>query len=807
MTDLVRQNGVEGRFAVLLEGDVAITLDVHMQNRDPLFGGSPMVRGWGPNIMETMPDGSVRDTGRRPALLPRGAFVSIRQWGFGFLPVLNQERLPESGTVTIEVVEGADARGGNGLCVELENDDAMMTTDFAPNEVCNFWGPVFDDFEHDKRTSLYTNHKDLHALSQIVDSADYARNVIDWHPWKMDVLIGGVANHLTGLLNDFEGSISAVENGHSRAMCLCLDYPGVGAGAIPLLAGAVGTAVPGVQIVGSPLILKDLWWPDDEAPSLDSRGVMTHEYGHFLMCDLLYRKGEGEGAAGPIGAGGPVTLSALVPRIMEGNNDSRDDEIALVTESWADTFAMQVAGGANYIRAQNSTQRNDLDHRMGFCNGAHCMEFNYQGGGDYRTSDELSPGKRAFLEELAKIESTLHDAFDSGDASRRLTNTPSNGDVWLADNNGTLRFASGPYIMTEDEPVALDGAGWKRWVDNWLERGGHPHRSEYFGGLSDAMAQQGATWCDRCEVFAVHEFLPVDPSTGLPFGDPTLYATAAFDSQFERWRICNDDPHITTWLGSYPPEPHLNLDASCQPCGPLQFSDGGVCTLCPLQEVPRGDHCESCPLGTMPDPGSNECVGCDANEISVGGECVQCPLGEAADRTSNTCVPCPADAVVDLALFEACDGVQFTTTIVPNTGDLCPQQYWVEVRNLQQVVEIPCDVVSILVEPANVTEQNLCEVRTATFSVFNAHSSLSLIHAGSGSGTWNPRVICAPSGCADASTCTYPTKFTIDETQLSTGLDTVRALVAAEGPTGAGGRSPWPAEVLVSLNADVGDLR
>lgn len=63
-------------------------------------------------------------------------------------------KLPAEGRVTINVVEGADARGGNGLCFELENDDAMMTSDFAPNEVCNFWGPVFDDFEHDKHTNL-----------------------------------------------------------------------------------------------------------------------------------------------------------------------------------------------------------------------------------------------------------------------------------------------------------------------------------------------------------------------------------------------------------------------------------------------------------------------------------------------------------------------------------------------------------------------------------------------------------------------------------------------------------------------------
>lgn len=43
--------------------------------------------------------------------------------------------------------------------------------------------------------------------------------------------------------------------------------------------------------------------------------------------------------------------------------------------------------------------------------------------------------------------------------------------TWEADSAGTLRFALASYLAVADEPVELDGSGWKHWVDGWAYRG------------------------------------------------------------------------------------------------------------------------------------------------------------------------------------------------------------------------------------------------------------------------------------------------------------------------------------------------
>ncbi|MCG8556654.1 MAG: hypothetical protein MJD61_15415, partial [Proteobacteria bacterium] len=499
-------------------------IDVHMQfnmlNRDPSFRGPgvpqpPMVRGWG-------------DQGPIP-IFPRGVRVRVKQW-WGILPVTGEAKLDGAGVANVKAVEGPRSRDG-GLCIELDNDDARMTSDFIPNELCDF-RQDFDGFRHDLNLHIDTEHEDLHAMTQLVDSADYARTVIGRDPDRVEVLTGRVANVFTQVIN----------GGSERAMVLCLDFPNIHSGTILSLGQVLGvlatTATKNVlldSIIRATTVViagKDMFWPDKGSAilNLNSRGVMTHEYGHFLMCDLMFQEE------------GPSALLGLVRRVGEFEDDEREDDLTIHAEAFADTFAMQVVGGYNYTQTPGSTD--GFGNSMRYCRPwflppppaptLSCAENNYRG-----MNEDFPHGDQPFHDELARYTTLIHDAFDRSDSSARSTNAPWNGDVWgvvLDPANPAvplgLEFSAAPYIHVDDEPVGLPGRAWQDWIHHVLERGAGGttflSREDFFGGLSDAMAQHGADWCQRCEVFSLH--------THLTAGQPNIIATPA--DRVRRWEAC-----------------------------------------------------------------------------------------------------------------------------------------------------------------------------------------------------------------------------------------------------------------------------
>jgi hypothetical protein len=377
-------------------------------------------------------------------------------------------------------------------------------------------------------------------------------------------------------------------------MTLCLDFPSTGASTITatvqtlaaagFLAGpVVGAITSAIGFVGTSMIEKDLWWPDavdaGAADPRDSRGVMTHEYGHFAMCSLLYAQG------------GPGGLTGLIGRVFEGQDDSRDDEIALMTEAWADTFSMQVVGGANYIHGKNATV--DV---MGFCTASPCMDQNYVGANDYVQMPWTEVEKYPFYDELARFESLIHDAFDRADSTQRFSNSPANGDVLRYTTPGSpgslLEVAPTGYIANADENVSLSGGAWKAWVKHWLERGRPAVKNTVIGGLVQTMQDEHHNWCDICELLALHD----QKSSLASIADPTGQVMS-FDQRYSSWTTCAWSPEIKTWLGA-PPAANLSMDARCRPCPLHNFVDAnGACQPCPAGMVANGNKCSPCEYG------------------------------------------------------------------------------------------------------------------------------------------------------------------------------------------------------------------
>jgi hypothetical protein len=561
------QEGLQ-EFVLVFSDKVSVHLTFNIMNRDPAFPpDTPFVRVWGP------PD----SLGARPRVAPGGTQVRVRQWGWGFLPVLDEATMSEFGEVTLEAVKGSTGRGDSDVCVELDADWGMMTSDFIPNEVCDFTSAHYGDFQNNVNDTLVVNEPDLFAFTQIKDSSQYLDQVLRTPPYKFNVLTDWVANEATGVF------------GPHRAMTLCLDFPGTGAGLLTTIPARVGAAINPATVVltefGSLLLEKDLWWPDaDDTPdddtvdAPDSRGVMTHEYGHFAMCSMLFAEGDAN------------ALTGLMARLGDEQDDSRDDENALMTEAWADTFAMQVVGGSNYIQYATSSTPGS----MHFCTASPCIDQNLVGSGDSMTP--LEP----FRDELARYQTLIYDAFDTPTSAQRFTLAPSNGDIWVGALGG-LQVGPGPYIANPDENVSLGGGQWRLWVRNWLERGNQANVDNVIGGLMDTIKDQGYNWCDRCDILALHD-------QATPLAARSDVNAPTMEERFARWQSCVGSPRSLSWLGP-PPNQYLNMNLQCVVCPLHQFANlAGVCIPCPANSIARGDHCDSCGPDDQPSSVFDECI-------------------------------------------------------------------------------------------------------------------------------------------------------------------------------------------------------
>jgi hypothetical protein len=740
-----------GELAKEFAGRVTVTLDVKILNRDPAFDTtSALVRGWG-----GLPTPRVIGVSAGTQIVPHSAYVVVKQWWGEVIPVRSEERLPEDGRVEIVAVQGGKRREG-GLCIELETDHAWMTTDLIPDEICDFYGPNFDAFERDTTSTLSTNHDDLHALTQITDGADYAQRTIGYDPHKVQVLTGFLANEASSILN---GAVSEEE----RAMTLCLDFPGAGIGAITNLVGQMSAP-----------LLADIWWPDERnaVPNLNSRGIMTHEYGHFLMCSMLYSHG------------GPSGIDALIPRVWAG--ESSRDSIGVMCEAFADYFASQVAGGTNYFAPPAGVMPSN---RMAYCVSPPCIERNLKG-----TTDAVSDN--VYKDEIGRTVSLINDAFDRDTSNGRgIELVPWNGDVWFQ-FAGKLRFSPTPYIATADEPVHLTGFGWSKWVQRWFERGATPTREHVLGGLSDALKDE-FNWCQRCEAFAVH-------NSTVPLILPSDEPVTPLD-HWRRWNSCLVDG-LGGILGDAP-DPFGNIDSSCRACPPGQFPIAGACTPCPSGLVPRGDHCDGCSAGQVPGP-DNQCHECPTGQIAERGVCVPCGFGLVANATKTACVDCPADAVVDASTIpDACSGemLELVLPTAPVAGDLCPNETWVEVRNADALVgrvrpsfglwtnaELLSELPELACAGGNVTQSASRRTALGAWSIFATANA-----SGHWSGCSPPPQVCVDPGCA------FRDPLLVPLADIQAGLHTVRYLVRGTVVT-----APVPTKLrLVSDNGSMCPVR
>jgi hypothetical protein len=514
--------------------------------------------------------------------------------------------------------------------------------------------------------------------------------------------------------------------------------------------------------IADKLYSKDIWFPDAVgAREARNSRVMTHEYGHFTMCDLLYN------------SDGPLGLQGLLARPLEKKKEiSRGDEAGIMTEMFADTFALQVAGGTNYPASNNST----TGSRMNYCKGPLCFDFNYRGTTD-NTAD-------VYVDEIARWVSLTNDAFDQvGAASHTTTSAVSNSDYWTSSGTGLVYTPTG-YLGRDDEPVTLSGMEWQTWVKKWLNHGRTPSIGNVIAGLFDTVKMRH-NWCGACELLAAHH--PAATTSMLMNGATDTRTTKV---QLDRLNFCVDHTELSNWLGA-PPSPDGRFNLSCTKCAASQYQDSttGQCVTCPTGSIALRHACSACAPGTIP-TANNDCRACAANQISSGGNCVTCPFGQAADVATNTCVFCEADAVVDWAGTGTCSQTQYVTVGVNAvSGDHCPNDGWLEVRN---IASGPYGSNYTTFQASNyfapdITSQSLCQSSTSSMKVNHTSGSTLITDLSfSGTGAWQGACdgfICPPAQCA------LPATSALTRSQITTDGNKLRILVnglRSGSPVGVG---------------------
>jgi hypothetical protein len=494
--------------------------------------------------------------------------------------------------------------------VPLENDAANITWNGITTHTMVARPPHLNVMDGDT-TSEIDDSSYLNALAQFSDGRDFLMKEAKYTPHKVKVAEGYVIN-----------SIAWAIGGH--AVTPCATFPNLVFSGINFTSFLADVALltffsPGalaalVALPWEEAVNSDMWMPDYDDNIFQSRGLWTHEYGHYALCSMMNDSSNTSFAQ---------LTTATVQQIFVGSDIGTGDEARILNEAFADFFAAQVAGGTNYY-APPSGDGAQPDNLMSWCVGYPCLEKN---------RFETDTGHAVIARDIT----LFMDAFD-GKEDPTWTDA---GDSWTKTSSSpvTLGYASQKYAdsclagnavvpvgssYTCDEPVTMARIGDSR-LDHRLglhQPHAEPHQHHEDSGKHRQKCehlQPGVT----CAVFS----LPTRPLTAKLPQDLGLTAQVPI-AQFVD--VCQSSP-IKDWIGS-PPDPDLGRIFNPYP---------GTCEVCIPGSTPGPDRCTCAAhqIPATPYDGLN-CLQCGANEIAVplgpNWYCYGCGLGVAIDG-QNAC--------------------------------------------------------------------------------------------------------------------------------------------------------------------------
>jgi hypothetical protein len=541
-----------GLGAGVVTGTNDLSVIVTTLNTDPTF--NPFLPGGPHNGMEPTTD-------YRPIVLRQA-------WGqdAGFpLPLTGAKvrargiHIPSFSEATLDGASRANGLTFNvgvdtSVCLLLENDAAQVIDFITAAEICD----ISDYSAPPGNIGVVLNPQVMsdftNVLAQLTDTRKFSSTVTGLFPAQVQTLVGHYADLLP------------VPQGFTP----CFTLPNL--------------ATLGTQPIDTLLsILRGLVSPQDTLELLTvgscvydvdmmiasirgvgrSRGSTTHEYGHWMMCNLL-------NASGPLDLTAAYT-PAILETLAKPVETVGECDAACGAEGFADVIADQVAGGTAYGKFPN--QGDDISGILDgvstpiifYCDSGstNCFENNIGGPGeDLSNIDRFSQSDAVRFTNKTRFTSVVHDFLDST-LFLEPEDFPSNGNFWHT--TGGPPFLLDSFVhqgARDDEPIQMPGTVLR---DAILERRGISiDQDAILGALADRARAAGYNWCEVCQLFALHDH-----------GLSSESATAA-----ERFNVCQTSPTISKWLGPPPSGTDTNckpLPITC-PAGQIVSTDGTCIT-------------------------------------------------------------------------------------------------------------------------------------------------------------------------------------------------------------------------------------
>lgn len=437
---------VLGIINVALVPTINLTINTNIRTTSGLFvGPAPgvqhfMVQGWGANLGQNV---SIESTLLEVSWGGAAGAGSVTPMRTARLDANNSATLvvPANTLVTMRLVADSNIAG-------------MVTSDIITNDIQQ----VLLTGAGDATVVFNVVDVDFNVLAQAQSGHDYVLDVMGYEVNPVRIARGGIANFLAVAGAAFAPCAGRWDAGFDEAPTSL----GGSGGAIAGTWGAGGVGVPGLT-PGSPLLDPfvgyDIIIPDGAAAI--SRGTPTHEYGHWVFCDMLatvqpdiYRL-----------AWMQIILETLLAQATGIPSPGFS-----TNEAIADFIASQVSGGVNWFPLY-AAQGGSPGVNFMYCNSPSidCVEDNIGGATEVPPNLGIGEAPRMPLNDsVGRLMTIFHDIYDGPFIGADL---PGNGGPWtFVPLPPPGRYAAGATVSLNaaDEPIAILGANFPLAVANWV---------------------------------------------------------------------------------------------------------------------------------------------------------------------------------------------------------------------------------------------------------------------------------------------------------------------------------------------------